>query len=59
MNTQCLCDSTYRCRLCAAAPELLAALESALETIKALDEDWDERGSYRRGRAAIRKATGG
>jgi hypothetical protein len=45
-------------RLTASAPELLAALEMALESLDAVDvpQEWDCRSKVR---AAIAKATGG
>ena len=45
--------------LISAAPVLLEALELALYTIKALDEDYDEKESYINGMKAIQQAKGG
>jgi hypothetical protein len=46
-------------RLIAEAPAMFKALEDCLNTIKALDENYDERESYIAGCAALNKATGG
>jgi hypothetical protein len=58
MNATCQCDSTYRCPLCNAAPELLAALVAMVEDAPSAEE-YDMRESVNAARAAIRKATGG
>lgn len=49
-------ESKANARLIATAPKLLKALKIALETIKYLDEDYDERESYVQGIKVIAEA---
>ena len=51
-------EAISNARLIAASPELLAALKSALYTIRALDENYDEHDSYVQGMNALAHAEG-